>query len=241
MDLEDFENNTAYAKYIDFSISPNAVSAEEDGYTLFVAGFEDGGAGTPSASSGAEAVGGRGESVMEYWPWPIGSLRPLLRPFWTWKSHTSLETLSSPGEQPPWPCSRQLCTRTAVPPLWEGGRLHPNRMAHSVVPRYSSATAVTHSLPAKGSAPGLSGSLLSPSCQVTRCPTTAARSSPPLTETRTSSCRTVQPSPQEPSGSEAATSPISMASTWVVPTSPMPTASTGLSGKVSTTPSSALR
>lgn len=47
VDLEDFENNTAYAKYIDFSISPNAVSAEEDGYTLYVAGFEDGGAGTP--------------------------------------------------------------------------------------------------------------------------------------------------------------------------------------------------
>ncbi|XP_029414319.1 microfibril-associated glycoprotein 4 isoform X2 [Nannospalax galili] len=45
VDLEDFENNTAYAKYVDFSISPNAVSAEEDGYTLYVAGFEDGGAG----------------------------------------------------------------------------------------------------------------------------------------------------------------------------------------------------
>lgn len=46
VDLEDFENNTAFAKYTDFSISPNAVSAEEDGYTLYVAGFEDGGAGT---------------------------------------------------------------------------------------------------------------------------------------------------------------------------------------------------
>lgn len=45
VDLEDFENNTAYAKYVDFSISPNAISAEEDGYTLYVAGFEDGGAG----------------------------------------------------------------------------------------------------------------------------------------------------------------------------------------------------
>uniref|UniRef100_A0A8C5Z478 Microfibril associated protein 4 n=1 Tax=Marmota marmota marmota TaxID=9994 RepID=A0A8C5Z478_MARMA len=45
VDLEDFENNTAYAKYVDFSISPNAVSAEEDGYTLYVSGFEDGGAG----------------------------------------------------------------------------------------------------------------------------------------------------------------------------------------------------
>uniref|UniRef100_G3U7Q2 Microfibril associated protein 4 n=1 Tax=Loxodonta africana TaxID=9785 RepID=G3U7Q2_LOXAF len=45
VDLEDFENNTAFAKYLEFSISPNAVSAEEDGYTLYVAGFEDGGAG----------------------------------------------------------------------------------------------------------------------------------------------------------------------------------------------------
>ncbi|KAM9748756.1 microfibril-associated glycoprotein 4 isoform 2-T2 [Dama dama] len=45
VDLEDFENNTAFAKYADFSISPNAVSAEEDGYTLYVSGFEDGGAG----------------------------------------------------------------------------------------------------------------------------------------------------------------------------------------------------
>ncbi|XP_065754147.1 microfibril-associated glycoprotein 4 [Phocoena phocoena] len=45
VDLEDFENNTAFAKYNDFSISPNAVSAEEDGYSLHVSGFEDGGAG----------------------------------------------------------------------------------------------------------------------------------------------------------------------------------------------------
>ncbi|XP_067572736.1 microfibril-associated glycoprotein 4 isoform X1 [Pseudorca crassidens] len=45
VDLEDFENNTAFAKYGEFSISPNAVSAEEDGYSLHVAGFEDGGAG----------------------------------------------------------------------------------------------------------------------------------------------------------------------------------------------------
>lgn len=62
VDLEDFENNTAYAKYIDFSISPNAISAEEDGYTLYVAGFEDGGAGTPLSffrgSGGGGGVGG---------------------------------------------------------------------------------------------------------------------------------------------------------------------------------------
>lgn len=65
MDLEDFENNTAYAKYVDFSISPNAVSAEEDGYTLYVAGFEDGGAGTPTSffrGRGGGGGGGRGSN-----------------------------------------------------------------------------------------------------------------------------------------------------------------------------------
>uniref|UniRef100_A0A452GMP5 Fibrinogen C-terminal domain-containing protein n=1 Tax=Gopherus agassizii TaxID=38772 RepID=A0A452GMP5_9SAUR len=45
VDLEDFENNTAWAKYADFSLSPHAISAEEDGYTLHVGGFTDGGAG----------------------------------------------------------------------------------------------------------------------------------------------------------------------------------------------------
>lgn len=58
VDLEDFENNTAYAKYVDFSISPNAVSAEEDGYTLYVAGFEDGGAGTPTSFFRGRGRGG---------------------------------------------------------------------------------------------------------------------------------------------------------------------------------------
>uniref|UniRef100_A0A674K6N0 Microfibril associated protein 4 n=1 Tax=Terrapene triunguis TaxID=2587831 RepID=A0A674K6N0_9SAUR len=45
VDLEDFENNTAWAQYTDFSLSPQAISAEEDGYTLHVGGFTDGGAG----------------------------------------------------------------------------------------------------------------------------------------------------------------------------------------------------
>lgn len=45
VELDDFENNTAFAKYADFSLSPNAISAEEDGYTLHVSGFTDGGAG----------------------------------------------------------------------------------------------------------------------------------------------------------------------------------------------------
>ncbi|XP_074787120.1 microfibril-associated glycoprotein 4 [Athene noctua] len=45
VELEDFENNTAAAAYGAFALSPNAVSAEEDGYTLHVADFVDGGAG----------------------------------------------------------------------------------------------------------------------------------------------------------------------------------------------------
>ncbi|XP_059587554.1 microfibril-associated glycoprotein 4 isoform X2 [Alligator mississippiensis] len=45
VDLEDFENNTVSAKYSEFALSPNAISAEEDGYSLHVAGFTDGGAG----------------------------------------------------------------------------------------------------------------------------------------------------------------------------------------------------
>lgn len=57
VDLEDFENNTAYAKYADFSIAPNAISAEEDGYSLYVAGFEDGGAGTLLAGRGMGEAG----------------------------------------------------------------------------------------------------------------------------------------------------------------------------------------
>lgn len=77
VDLEDFENNTAFAKYHDFSISPNAVSAEEDGYTLYVADFEDGGAGTPGRPSRG---GGRGEAVAlaALWLWrgPVPRLPP---------------------------------------------------------------------------------------------------------------------------------------------------------------------
>ncbi|KAK2511031.1 hypothetical protein Q9233_017268 [Columba guinea] len=34
VELEDFENNTAAATYGSFALSPHAVSAEEDGYTL---------------------------------------------------------------------------------------------------------------------------------------------------------------------------------------------------------------
>lgn len=45
VELEDFENNSAAATYGSFALSPRAVSAEEDGYSLHVAGFRDGGAG----------------------------------------------------------------------------------------------------------------------------------------------------------------------------------------------------
>lgn len=77
MDLEDFENNTASAKYAEFSISPNAVSAEEDGYTLYVAGFEDGGAGTPCCrpNKGLWGGGGRGEGR-------AGTTQLAPSPFW---------------------------------------------------------------------------------------------------------------------------------------------------------------
>ncbi|XP_040211917.1 microfibril-associated glycoprotein 4-like [Rana temporaria] len=45
VDLGDFEGNRTYAKYADFALSPNAINPEEDGYTLYVEGFTDGGAG----------------------------------------------------------------------------------------------------------------------------------------------------------------------------------------------------
>lgn len=55
VDLEDFENNTVSAKYSEFALSPNAISAEEDGYSLHVAGFTDGGAGEGTQASGLQA------------------------------------------------------------------------------------------------------------------------------------------------------------------------------------------
>lgn len=49
VDLEDFEGNKVNAKYKSFGISPMAINAELDGYTLQVSGFENGGAGKPAA------------------------------------------------------------------------------------------------------------------------------------------------------------------------------------------------
>lgn len=45
VDLGDFEGNKTFARYADFALSPNAINPEEDGYTLYVEGFIDGGAG----------------------------------------------------------------------------------------------------------------------------------------------------------------------------------------------------
>uniref|UniRef100_UPI00398F227A microfibril-associated glycoprotein 4-like n=1 Tax=Pristiophorus japonicus TaxID=55135 RepID=UPI00398F227A len=45
IDLEDFENQTVCAKYKEFALSPNAINAEDNGYSLHVLGFVDGGAG----------------------------------------------------------------------------------------------------------------------------------------------------------------------------------------------------
>ncbi|XP_057284350.1 microfibril-associated glycoprotein 4-like [Pezoporus wallicus] len=45
VELEDFQNNSAAATYGSFALAPGAVSAEEDGYSLHVQGFRDGGAG----------------------------------------------------------------------------------------------------------------------------------------------------------------------------------------------------
>ncbi|XP_068102733.1 microfibril-associated glycoprotein 4-like [Hyperolius riggenbachi] len=45
VELGDFEGNKTHARYADFALSPNAINPEEDGYTLNVEGFIDGGAG----------------------------------------------------------------------------------------------------------------------------------------------------------------------------------------------------
>ncbi|XP_043943006.1 microfibril-associated glycoprotein 4-like [Protopterus annectens] len=45
IDMEDFAGAKAYAKYAKFYISPYALNGEEDGYSLYISGFTDGGAG----------------------------------------------------------------------------------------------------------------------------------------------------------------------------------------------------
>ncbi|KAG5267479.1 hypothetical protein AALO_G00222220 [Alosa alosa] len=45
VDMEDFNGARVYANYTSFSISPQAINAEVDGYRLHVSGFRNGGAG----------------------------------------------------------------------------------------------------------------------------------------------------------------------------------------------------
>uniref|UniRef100_A0A673VM66 Fibrinogen C-terminal domain-containing protein n=1 Tax=Suricata suricatta TaxID=37032 RepID=A0A673VM66_SURSU len=243
VDLEDFENNTASAKYAEFSISPNAVSAEEDGYTLYVAGFEDGGAGTPCCRHNK----GLWEGGRQGWQGPDGPQSPQ-PPIPRWLP-------PSLGLGPGRGCVHSLqaalqgaavslhCRSPATQqPTWGGCPVLPG--CH-VMPRTASLSPVTViPLPAStgpSTPPQRPPFSSPPPRQATPCPTTAARNSPPSTGTRTSSCRTAPPSPRGPSGSAAAISPTSMASTWAARTSPTLTASTGPSGRASTTPSSAPR
>ncbi|XP_063073917.1 microfibril-associated glycoprotein 4-like [Engraulis encrasicolus] len=45
VDMEDFNGATVSASYDSFAISPDALNGEEDGYTLHISGFRNGGAG----------------------------------------------------------------------------------------------------------------------------------------------------------------------------------------------------
>lgn len=45
VDMEDFNGAKVHASYTSFSISPQAINAEVDGYRLHVSGFTNGGAG----------------------------------------------------------------------------------------------------------------------------------------------------------------------------------------------------
>lgn len=242
VDLEDFENNTAFAKYVDFSISPNAVSAEEDGYTLYVSGFEDGGAGRPWDSAGdlreveeaglALLLGPRPPPGPSFNLPGLGGFTAGCEP-----AYPSLGPSLESGHAGPAPgdsVKAQLSV-SCLPGIWLSSRAPGCPMSFLAVPLQGTLPLGDQHLAA--AAP----SLHPLPRQATRSPTTAARSSPPSTGTRISLCRTARPSPRAPSGSAAATSPTSMASTWAAPTSPTPTASTGPSGRASTTPSSAPR
>ncbi|XP_043942857.1 microfibril-associated glycoprotein 4-like [Protopterus annectens] len=46
IDLEDFEGKKVYAKYKNFTLSPQSINGEQEGYRLFIHGFVDGGAGS---------------------------------------------------------------------------------------------------------------------------------------------------------------------------------------------------
>ncbi|XP_053550132.1 microfibril-associated glycoprotein 4-like [Bombina bombina] len=51
IDMEDFENETRFVTYDEFSISPLAISAEEDRYKLHVKGFREGDKLNPAGDS----------------------------------------------------------------------------------------------------------------------------------------------------------------------------------------------
>lgn len=56
MDLEDFDNGTAYAHYASFGVGLFSVDPEEDGYPLTVADYS----GTAGRAPGCSGVGGGG-------------------------------------------------------------------------------------------------------------------------------------------------------------------------------------
>lgn len=57
MDLEDFDNGTAYAHYGSFGVGLFSVDPEEDGFPLTVADYS----GTAGRAPGCRGSGGRGE------------------------------------------------------------------------------------------------------------------------------------------------------------------------------------
>lgn len=57
MDLEDFDNGTAYAHYGSFGVGLFSVDPEEDGFPLTVADYS----GTAGRPPGCSRRGGRGE------------------------------------------------------------------------------------------------------------------------------------------------------------------------------------
>ena len=92
MDLEDFENGTAYARYGSFGVGLFSVDPEEDGYPLTVADYSGTAGGTPGRQRGKGRAGVGGHP-------PVSPLRRSKKPqaqcFWP------------PPSSPTWPPSRQ--------------------------------------------------------------------------------------------------------------------------------------
>lgn len=148
VDLEDFENNTAAAKYAEFSISPNAVSAEEDGYTLYVAGFEDGGAGIPGCGPNEGPSGEKAGLALPAGPPlprrpPPGPSLPLAA--WRGRAGSHPARAWAPGEAASahsgQPCEERLLLfmhKHSYPTAGSGRVPHPARLprdiAHGITP-----------------------------------------------------------------------------------------------------------